>query len=50
MTQFGFITAALPADVEQFIVARFPMIKFEKIGGAPDSHAPQTKEIGRAHV
>lgn len=43
MTQFGFITATLPADVEQFIVDRFPMIKFEKIMGGATTHAPQAR-------
>ena len=43
MTQFGFITATLPTEVEEFIIERFPMIKFEKITGNTESHAPQTK-------
>lgn len=43
MTQFGFITATLPTEVEQFIVERFPMIKFEKITGGGEAHAPQSK-------
>lgn len=43
MVQFGFITATLPAQVEEFIVERFPEIKFEKIGGAETSHAPQNR-------
>ena len=42
MTQFGFITATLPLEVENFIVERFPMIKFEKIAAGADSHAPQS--------
>jgi superfamily II DNA/RNA helicase len=43
MTQFGFITATLPAEVDQFIVERFPMIKFEHITGGTESHAPQSR-------
>jgi superfamily II DNA/RNA helicase len=43
MTQFGFITATLPTEVEEFIVGRFPMIKFEKITGGGEAHAPQSK-------
>ena len=43
MTQFGFITATLPTEVEQFIIERFPMIKFEKISGGGESHAPQAR-------
>jgi superfamily II DNA/RNA helicase len=42
MVQFGFITATLPAEVENFIVERFPMIKFERISGG-ESHAPQSR-------
>lgn len=42
MTQFGFITATLPAEVEEFIIERFPMIKFEKIS-TEQSHAPQSR-------
>lgn len=42
MTQFGFITATLPIEVENFIVERFPMIKFNKISGG-ESHAPQSR-------
>ena len=43
MTQFGFITATLPTEVEQFIIERFPEIKFQKISGNSDSHAPQAR-------
>ncbi len=43
MTQFGFITATLPTEVEQFIVERFPMIKFERIAASGESHAPQSR-------
>lgn len=42
MTQFGFITATLPTEVEQFIVERFPMIRFERLTGT-GSHAPQSR-------
>lgn len=42
ITQFGFITATLPSEVEEFIVERFPMIKFEKISTG-ESHAPQSR-------
>lgn len=42
MTQFGFITATLPAQVEEFIIERFPMIRFEKIS-SDVSHAPQSR-------
>lgn len=43
MVQFGFITATLPQQVEEFIIERFPEIKFEKIGGTETSHAPQNR-------
>ncbi len=43
MTQFGFITATLPTEVEQYITDKFPMIKFEKIAAGADSHAPQSR-------
>ena len=43
MTQFGFITATLPTEVEEFIIERFPMIKFEKITATAESHAPQSR-------
>jgi superfamily II DNA/RNA helicase len=43
MTQFGFITATLPSEVEQFIIDRFPMIKFERISAGESSHAPQSR-------
>lgn len=42
MVQFGFITATLPVEVEEFIIERFPEISFEKIGST-ESHAPQSK-------
>lgn len=41
-TQFSFITATLPAEVEQYIVERFSEVKFTKVGST-DSHAPQSK-------
>lgn len=42
MTQFGFITATLPLEVENYILERFPDVDFKKI--ATDvSHAPQSR-------
>lgn len=43
MAQFAFITATLPAEVEQYIVEKFPENRFEKIASGQESHAPQSK-------
>jgi superfamily II DNA/RNA helicase len=42
MTQIGIITATLPAQIEEFIIERFPALRFEKIS-SDLSHAPQSK-------
>lgn len=40
--QFGFITATLPADVENYIMEKFAEVKFTRIASEV-SHAPQSK-------
>jgi superfamily II DNA/RNA helicase len=42
MTQFGFITATLAMEMENFIIERFPMMKFEKIATG-EGQAPQSR-------
>lgn len=42
MTQFGFITATLPQEIEEFIIERFPEINFTKVT-TDESHAPQSR-------
>lgn len=42
MTQLGFITATLPVEVENYILEKFPAIKFNRIA-SDVSHAPQSR-------
>ena len=41
-TQFNFITATLPTEIEEYIIERFPEVNFTKIGSA-DTHVTQPK-------
>ncbi len=42
MVNFGFITATLPEAVENYILEKFPLVKFNKIA-SDVSHAPQSR-------
>ncbi|HXH73500.1 MAG TPA: DEAD/DEAH box helicase [Bacteriovoracaceae bacterium] len=42
MTQFSFITATLPEDVETYIMEKFKEVEFKRIA-SDASHAPQSK-------
>lgn len=42
IAQFGFITATLPVEVEDYILTKFPEVNFSKIA-SDVSHAPQSK-------
>jgi superfamily II DNA/RNA helicase len=42
MLQLGFITATLPLEVENYILEKFPEVKFQRIA-SDVSHAPQSR-------
>lgn len=42
MTQFGFITATLSTEVEDYILTKFPEVNFNKVASNV-SHAPQSR-------
>ncbi len=42
VVQLGFITATLPTEIENYIVEKFPSVKFARIA-SDVSHAPQTR-------
>jgi superfamily II DNA/RNA helicase len=42
MIQLGFITATLPVEVENYIMEKFPEVKFQRIASEV-SHAPQSR-------
>lgn len=42
MIQLGFITATLPVEVENYIMEKFPEVKFQRIA-SDVSHAPQSR-------
>jgi superfamily II DNA/RNA helicase len=42
MVQLGFITATLPVEVENYILEKFPEVKFSRIA-TETSHAPQAR-------
>jgi superfamily II DNA/RNA helicase len=42
MVQLSFITATLPAEVEDYILEKFPQVKFSRIA-SDVSHAPQSR-------